>query len=180
MEYAYGWANRMSKAIRRKCGAIIYMDNAPVSCGINGTPPKESNECEYYDKEGNLVTKKNVIHAERNALYKMNRKGLSANNSSLFVTTAPCESCAEPVSMNLISTLYFTEMYRGVEGIEYLIKRGVSIKHINMKNEVITEIYQSDAEQNVEKKIEAILKIRKLFLNYNDGDFHSKNYDAIC
>jgi len=181
MSYAYDLADE-SYARRRKVGAVIYKNDRVISDGYNGTPPKEPNECEYEDGNGNFITKPNVIHAERNALYKLlndPETNVSVKNASLFVTTATCEHCAEFVAMSGISTIYFTEMYRGVDGLEYLIKRGVSVKHIDMVNKKITNIYESDYDQSVDLKINAIKKVRDFFNEYYDGKYHSLKYDVI-
>lgn len=181
MEYAYLYANKMCKAKRRRVGAVLYKDQHPISSGFNGTRPKEPNECEYSNSAGDLVTKPNVIHAERNAIYKLTSidNTPSPRNSSLFATTANCGACSEPIIMNGISTVYFTELYRGVDGLEDLIRYGITIKHIDLIKEKITTIYQSDAESNIENKINSIIALRDMFEKYEDGAFHHKKYDAM-
>lgn len=181
MEYAYGYANRLCYAKRRRVGSVIYKNRKPISCGYNGTPSGEPNECEYEDENGNLVTKLNVIHAEANALDKLVLEGnhTGAKNSALFATTAPCMGCALRIHNSGISTVYFTELYRGVEGLEHLIKHGVSVKHIDLNSETITEIYISDKEQNFDLKIEGIKTCRQMLNNYEDGKYHKVFHKVI-
>jgi dCMP deaminase len=176
MEYAFGWAKRLCYAKRRKVGAVIYKDRNPISVGYNGTPVGEANECEYINSEGDLVTKPNVIHAEANALDKLATKGNTAGSqhASIFTTSAPCLSCAMRILNCQITTVYFTEIYRNVDGLENLIKHNITIKHINMKNEKITTIFESvenDDLNNIDKKIEGIIKSRDMLKTYKQDDF---------
>jgi dCMP deaminase len=181
MEYAYGWANRCCHAKRRTVGAVLFKNRRPISCGYNGTPSGEDNNCEYEDENGNLVTKGNVIHAEANSLDKLTEEGSSSGSkdSAMFATTAPCLPCAIRIHNVKVSTVYFTEIYRGVEGLEHLIKHGVTIKHIDLNNEKITTIYQSEEDNNVESKINGIILCRKMLDEYIDGSFHKIINKAI-
>lgn len=195
MEYAYIWAKRRCYAIRRKVGAILYKDGRPISSGFNGTKRGYPNACE---KDG--ITIQGVIHAEKNAFVKLLKAGTdSPKNSALFVTTANCINCAEEVILAEASSVYFTEMYRSVSGLEELIKNGISVYHVNMKmiedhdqqtelsgdfayrdipDEAITPIYVSTFENDVDQKLESIKKIRAMYFDYIDGDFHKKFYSA--
>lgn len=174
MRYAYDWADE-SYSIRRKVGALIYKKGRPISAGYNGTPPKEPNICEYIAENGKLASKPNVIHAERNAfakLYNDPEMLASPKNAALFATTVTCAFCAEQVAISNITSLYFTEMYRGVDGIEYLIKRGLSIYHVDMLGKKITTIFKaSECDNIVEGKIAGIQRARELFLEYQDGKY---------
>ena len=195
MENAYAWAKRRCYAQRRKVGAILVKGNRPISSGFNGTKSGHPNICE---KDG--VTIKGVTHAEKNALFKLMEENTdSPNNSTIFVTTAPCENCAEDLLLAKVSAVYFTEMYRNISGIEELIKNGVSVYHINLKlveefdkktamsgehnynnlpDDFLTTIYKSTKENDVDQKIESIHKLRELFKSYKDGLYHSKFYNV--
>jgi dCMP deaminase len=181
MEYAYGWANRCCHAERRKVGSVIYKNRSPLSCGYNGTPAGEPNCCEYKNDNGDLVTKPHVIHAEANAFDKLATEGSSigTKNASLFVTTAPCLDCAMRIHNCKITTVYFTEIYRGVEGLEHLIKHGVTIKHIDMLKEEIYTIYQSEANNDLNRKVAAIDVCRSALEKYEDGKYHKIINKAI-
>ena len=141
-----------------------------------------------------------MIHAEKNAIVKLLKAGTdSPKNSTLFVTTANCPNCAEEIILAEISAVYFTEMYRNVVGLEELIKNGISVYHLNMKKvsdfdkkteseglydyknfpkDFVTTIYKSKEENNVEEKLNAIKRVREIYKDYKDGDFHDKFYDA--
>jgi len=195
MENAYSWAKRRCYAKRRKVGSVLVKGNRPISSGFNGTKSGYPNICE---KDG--VTLPGVIHAEKNAIFKLMEEHTdSPNNSAMFVTTAPCAFCTEDLLLAKVSAVYFTEMYRGVQGVEELIKNGISIYHVNMKKiedfdkqteltgdfdyqafpkDFITTIYKSEEENNVDNKIKGIELIRDLFVNYEDGKYHTKFYDV--
>lgn len=197
MEHAYSWTKRRCYAKRRKVGAIIFKNGRAISSGFNGTPPNHPNICEKDN-----VTLSKVIHAEENALFKLFEKGSeSPTNSSVFVTTAPCPSCAKYLSLAKISSVYFTELYRDVSGLETLIKEGISVYHVDLKKvhdfdketelkkefdyqnfpkDFLTTIYKSTEINNTDAKIEAILKIRDFFSTYEDGKYHKKYYDTQC
>lgn len=178
-EYAYGWAKRLCYAKRRKVGAVIYKNKRPISCGYNGTPSGEPNECEYVGKDGELVTKPHTLHAEENAFDKLTESGdnVGTRNATMFVTTAPCMGCAKRIHNCKISAVYFTELYRSVDGLEHLIKHGVTIKHIDMLKEEIYTIYQHDPDEDsdsaLKRKISAISLCRQTLSNYTAGKYHN-------
>lgn len=195
MESAYSWAKRRSYAVRRKVGAVLYKNARQISLGFNGTKKGYPNVCE---KDGQTI--QGVIHAEKNAYVKLLKDGTdSPKNSALFVTTGNCIHCAEEVILAESSSVYFTEMYRSISGLEELIKNGISVYHLNMKMindfdketeasgeykyrdfpiDFCTPIYISESNNNVKEKLKAIAKLRELFKNYKDGDYHNKFYDA--
>lgn len=193
MDNAYSWAKRRCYAQRRKVGAIIVKKNRAITSGFNGTKSGHPNVCE---KDG--VTLAGVTHAEKNALFKLMEDNTdSPNNGAIFVTTAPCDACADDLMLAKISAVYFTELYRGVHGLEELIKNGISVYHVNMKmiedfdamteesgefkyNQVpldfLTTIYKSTQDNDIEVKIEGIKKVRELFSSYEDGKYHKRFY----
>ena len=102
-----------------------------------------------------------------------------ARDSSLFVTTAPCLGCAIRIHNVKITTVYFTEIYRGDEGLEHLIKHGVTIKHIDLNKEVISTIYQSTSNNKIEDRMTGIVSCRAMLDEYEDGAFHKVLNKAI-
>ena len=131
-----------------------------ISQGWNGTPSGDDNNCEIeqtyiipdfkideYKKEGytidyssdddqlvyatRLVTKPEVLHAERNALDKITRSTESSLGASLFVTHSPCLECAKSIYGSGIAEVYFGKVYRSEEGLEFLRKHKVRVVQIN-------------------------------------------------
>ena len=87
---------------------------------------KFGNACEFADlATGELVTKPETIHAERNAIDKMTRQGVSTEGSVMFTTMAPCLECAKSIHGLGFKHVYYREVYRNDNGIEFLKRAGV-------------------------------------------------------
>lgn len=109
----------LSSATRLKVGCIIVKDDRIISIGYNGMPSGGSNVCEEDGK-----TKREVLHAEANAILKLARSTESGLNSSMFTTYAPCIHCAKLILQSGISELYYEEDYKNDDGIEFLKEYG--------------------------------------------------------
>ena len=129
MRAAYVYAD-LSYCQRRKVGCVVIKHDSIIAIGYNGPPSGEDNICE--DTSGN--TKPNVIHAEDNALRKLTRRSESAEGSIVFVTTAPCVLCASRLVDAGVSTVYYDDVYRNTEGIEYLKNHGVEVFQLPTNN----------------------------------------------
>lgn len=126
--------SQLSSAIRLKVGAVVVKDNRIISIGYNGTPSGWDNKCENeeYADDGfhiTLTTKPEVIHAEMNAIAKLASSNESAKDSSMFITHAPCMSCASIIAACRIKEVYYRYSYRNNDGIKHLIACGVDVIH---------------------------------------------------
>jgi dCMP deaminase len=134
----------LSTAQRLQVGCVIVKDNTIIGIGYNGMPSGWNNMCEEVEfvlKEecrwsdqymlhngfretahgwSRLKSKKEVLHAETNAIAKVSRSTNSSDGASLFVTHAPCLDCAKIIYQAGIKEVYFKEMYRSEEGINFL------------------------------------------------------------
>ena len=120
--------SELSYAKRKKVGAIIVKDTMIISDGYNGTPTGFDNICEDY--EGN--TKWFTLHAEANAITKLVRySGLPVDGSTLYITLSPCKECCKLILQAGIKNVYFSEVYRDSDGIEFL-------KSVNINTELIS------------------------------------------
>lgn len=148
MEAAEVYA-KLSSAVRLKVGCVIVKDNTIIGIGYNGMPSGWDNVCEdkiycddgdWYEqqlpKDANqwltykLVTKREVLHAETNAIAKLARSTQSGLGASLYVTHAPCVDCAKLVYQSGISSVYYRNSYRDEAGVEFLTKAGVNVERI--------------------------------------------------
>lgn len=125
-----------SKAVRRKVGAILVLPTGLISIGWNGTPAGFDNVCEWQCEDGKGYatgdTKPEVIHAERNAIDKLTRQGISTEGSILFTTTAPCMECAKSIAAVGIREIYYGDTQRSnVNGLVFLEKAGVLTSNYN-------------------------------------------------
>jgi dCMP deaminase len=103
----------LSRCKRAKVGAVIVKDENIISFGYNGTPCGFCNTCE--DKNGD--TKKEVIHAEANAILKA---GKEAFNADLYLTLSPCVECCKLIKQSGIKKVYFLNNYRDLTGLKKL------------------------------------------------------------
>jgi dCMP deaminase len=125
----------LSSAVRLHVGAVIVKEDRIISIGYNGMPSGWDNNCEFeytdpQTKETSLVTKKEVLHAETNAIAKLAKSTDSGVDSTLFVTHAPCLDCAKLVYQSGINSVYYRNTYRSTDGLEFLEKAGVRVEKI--------------------------------------------------
>lgn len=133
MNVAYQFA-KCSYAERRQVGAVIVKDGAIISFGYNGTPNGFDNCCEVND-----ITKKEVLHAESNAISKVAQSTISSTGAALYVTTSPCFDCAKLIIQSGITKVYWTEAYRDLSGIELLKKANIEVERIHPEELNINE-----------------------------------------
>ncbi len=123
-------ASKSSTAERLKVGCVIVTTGDIVLPGYNGTPSGWDNSCETLDKDDNLVTKPEVLHAESNALSKAAKEGVSCKGASIFLTHSPCIDCAKLLHQIGIKAVYFLTPYRDPEGLTFLDKCKIHVKHM--------------------------------------------------
>ena len=75
-------------------------------------------------------TKREVIHAEANAILKLARDGERGNGSDLFCTHAPCIDCAKLIYGAGVKKVYYRDTYRNTDGVEFLEKCGIEVEKI--------------------------------------------------
>lgn len=159
MQVAYQFA-KLSYAERRKVGCVIVKDKQVISFGYNGTPHGFDNECECHVKmdpeagawldietieeewplentEGRykLTTKREVLHAESNAIMKVAKSTMSCESADLYTTTCPCFDCAKLIIQAGIKKVYYTEDYRDMSGVELLKTAGIDVEQVIVWNE---------------------------------------------
>lgn len=158
MQMAYQIA-KLSYAERRKVGCLIVKDEQIVSFGYNGTPHGFDNQCEDLhavlpksdeqiialkeggyccDKHGGtwskLLTKKEVLHAESNAITKLAKSTLTSKDSILYTTTSPCFDCAKLIIQAGVKEVYYCEEYIDVSGINLLERAGIKTHQVIVWN----------------------------------------------
>ena len=128
---------KLSRAHRAKVGALIVRDTHILSEGYNGTPVGFNNECEYGYVGDELQTKREVIHAESNAITKLAKSTSSSDGATLYVTLAPCFDCAKLIVQAGIKRVVYEKKYNE-DGLDLLYKAGVNYTRTSTK-EVIHE-----------------------------------------
>lgn len=129
MKVAQAYAG-LSYAQRRQVGCVIVIDDIVVP-GYNGTPAGWDNRCEVPDGSATLPE---VIHAEQNALDKIVRSTLSSVGASVFVTTAPCIECAKRLQGARVREVFYRDVYRNEDGIEFLRRAGIHVERVDDEN----------------------------------------------
>ena len=158
MQTAYQFA-KLSYASRRKVGCVIVKDHQVISFGYNGMPHGFENSCEedqvrYADNQDHLqilqekgyechdgccskeVTRREVLHAESNAIMKVAKSTMSCEGAELYTTTCPCFDCAKLIIQAGIVKVYYTEDYRDMSGVELLKKANIEVEQVNNWNEL--------------------------------------------
>jgi dCMP deaminase len=142
----------LSSATRLHVGCVVVKDNTIIGIGYNGMPTGWDNVCEYieyvlkeecYATDESMLqngftetahgwsrkrTKREVLHAETNALAKIARSTNSSEGSSLFVTHEPCLDCAKIIHQAGIKEVFYRNPYpRANGGAEFLKNCGVEV-----------------------------------------------------
>ena len=125
LKMALEWA-KLSHCKRRQVGALIVKDKMIISDGYNGTPTGFENICE--DDEN--YTKWYVIHAEANAIMKVSASTQSSKGATLYITLSPCKECSKLIFQSGINRLVYHTEYKDRSGLDFLIKSGIEISHI--------------------------------------------------
>lgn len=128
IKMAQEWAS-LSKAKRKKVGCLIVKDEMIISDGYNGTPKGFDNHCEDVDYFNQLITKKEVLHAESNAITKLAKSTQSSVGATMYITIAPCIECAKLIIQSEISRVVYGDFYRSYAGIELLKKAKIHVEH---------------------------------------------------
>lgn len=131
MEVAYQFA-KCSYAERRKVGCVIVKNQQLISFGYNGTPNGFDNCCEVHDGEI-CSTKREVLHAESNAITKVAQSTMDCGGATLYTTTAPCFDCSKLIIQSGIRKVYYCETYRDMSGIDLLKQANISVERIDPK-----------------------------------------------
>ena len=127
------WSS-LSKAERKKVGCLVILDRTIISDGYNGTPTGFDNTCENIELDENgkekIITKKEVLHAESNAITKLAKSSSSCNGATLYTTLSPCVECSKLIIQSGIIRVVYSEAYRDLSGIELLNKAKIKTKLI--------------------------------------------------
>jgi dCMP deaminase len=119
----------ISKAKRLKVGAVLVTSTGVIVPGVNGLPKELGNDCEEI-VNGILVTKPEVQHAEENVLHKCAMEGISTRGGKMYITHAPCRHCSAALLATGVSSVFYSEEYRDLQGIELLRSSGIFVERL--------------------------------------------------
>lgn len=84
--------------------------------------------CQYLS----LTTKKEVLHAESNAISKCAKWHSSTEGATLYVTLSPCFECSKLIIQAGITRVCYLEKYRDTSGIDFLKNNGIVVEQIQI------------------------------------------------
>lgn len=124
-----------STAVRLKVGAVVADQSGNlIATGYNGSI-RGANNCledkvystsseqrlDYYlhDSGGwyKLVTKESTIHAEQNLIAHAARRGISINNSVVFVTHSPCGKCVPLLIQAGVTEIIYIDLHCSLDQV---------------------------------------------------------------
>lgn len=132
MKMAQAFAE-LSYAERAKVGCVIVSPEGQIiSQGYNGMPAGMDNRCEH-EEYGKLVSNKEVLHAESNAITKCAKWGGKTDGCTIYVTLSPCIDCAKLIVQSGIKRVVYGKEYRNTEGVELLSRIGIQVDYLNIE-----------------------------------------------
>ncbi len=128
-----------STCLRRKVGAVLVKDKRILATGYNGAPSGIS----HCDQKGCLREKLKVpsgqrheicrgLHAEQNVILQAAFHGVSAQNSSLYITNAPCSICAKMILNAGIKEVIIFDEYPDKMALEFLNEAKIILRKANL------------------------------------------------
>lgn len=147
----------MSNCAAKGVGCVLVKDNNIVASGVNGTPPGYINCNELYHKHEDVwygqsgsgktdpthphfheilegdVTHKDFstlyeVHAEINALSKMNRLGISCAATDLYVNYCPCMQCCKTIIVSRVQRVFYKHDFDDTnQSVAYLQANGIEV-----------------------------------------------------
>lgn len=105
----------------KKVGAILVKDRRIISTGFNGMPTGFDNSC----KDDTGRTRREVLHAETNAISKCCKSVESSEGSIMFLTLSPCFECSKLIIQCGIQAVYYAETWKDTSGLELLGRAGI-------------------------------------------------------
>lgn len=116
----------LSHCTRRKVGCIVVKNDRIISIGYNGSVAGDDNN--DIDEYGNTLP--TIIHAEANAISKLCRSVESSEGCTMFVTLSPCLECSKILYNAGVTSVYYREDYKNLNGVEYLKNHGVMVEKL--------------------------------------------------
>ena len=69
-------------------------------------------------------------HAELNAIAKLAENGYSSKGASIFITHSPCIHCALLIQKCGITEVFYHELYRSEDGLNFLKRAGIRVEQL--------------------------------------------------
>jgi len=105
-----------STSKRLKVGSVIVKNNRIISAGYNGFPSGTPHISIMRDGH-----EQNTIHAEQNAIADAARRGVSIENTTIYITHRPCINCTKFIISAGITNIKYLKDYRNDELADELL-----------------------------------------------------------
>jgi dCMP deaminase len=116
----------------RQVGAVIIKKGKILLVGHNHHVP--SDQTPYIDGDprncfhkGEYLELSTAIHAEAGLIAEAARKGISLEDSEIYVTTFPCPPCAKLIAYSGLKRIYYKEGYGVLDGEGIMKEKGIEI-----------------------------------------------------
>lgn len=116
----------------RQIGACVVKDEAILFTAYNRRFPSDYSQDAYGDPRSNFDAGErydlaSTIHAEAWLVAQAARNGVSLADSSMYVTTFPCPTCAKSIAESGVKKLYYRDGYSLLDAEKILTQAGVAI-----------------------------------------------------
>ncbi len=114
----------------RSVGCVIVSeDNSRIlSWGYNGSAKGDDNSCEYGNSDGVGVSRCTCVHAEMNALTKLNPT--DPVKKKMYLTLSPCDLCYKLIVNAGINEVIYDDEYSSGDSLSRMEDLGISVRHI--------------------------------------------------
>lgn len=121
-----------STCLRRSVGALIVRDKRILATGYNGAPsglPHCLDVGCLRDQMGVPSGERQELcrglHAEQNAIIQASLHGISVKGGTIYVTLAPCVTCAKMIINAGIERVVYRDTYADALAMQMLAEAGV-------------------------------------------------------
>lgn len=116
MSIAYLTSSR-SSCDRLHVGCVIVKDNYIIGTGYNGFIAGSPHKSIVIDNHEQAT-----VHSEQNAIANCARRGISVNDSTIYITHFPCINCFKIICASGIKEIKYSEDYKNSEVVKELLK----------------------------------------------------------
>lgn len=95
--------SKLSEDNKRQVAAIIVKNDNIISFGVNKLPESVN---KFEERKSKQLKGFWFLHAERDAIYKSVRDGVSLNGTEIYVNYFPCSDCARAIISSGIKKIY--------------------------------------------------------------------------
>lgn len=115
---------------RRQVGAVIVRNKRILTTGYNGSPPgmPHCTEVGCWMVDGHCIR---TIHAEQNAIVQAALHGVSTEGASIYVSAAPCVTCAKLIIAAGICRVIYADKYTDSLGEQMLQEKGLELHQVD-------------------------------------------------